>query len=73
MLFRSVGDTQVTRSIIGSELKTTLHDIVRVADREATLSSVTASAWIYGLSQIGLDPSDPFPEGFRLSDTWGGV
>ena len=68
-----VGDTQVTRSIIGSELKATLLDVAKVAGREATLSSVTASAWIYGLSQIGLDPSDPFPEGFRLSDTWGGV
>ena len=69
----AVGDTQVSRSIIGSEIVTTLHGTTEVAGRAATLSSVTGSAWIYALSQIGLDPSDPFPEGFRLSDTWGGV
>ena len=23
--------------------------------------------------EIGHDPSDPFPEGFTLSDTWGPV
>ena len=68
-----VGDTQVSRSIIGSEIVTTLHGTTEVAGRSATLSSVTGSAWIYALSQIGLDPSDLFPEGFRLSDTWGGV
>jgi proline racemase len=26
---------------------------------------------VHGLTQIGLDPSDPFPAGFVLSDTWG--
>ena len=23
------------------------------------------------LHQIGIDPTDPFPEGFVLTDTWG--
>lgn len=37
----------------------------------ATQNRVSGQAWIYGISQIGLDPSDPFPHGFTLSDTWG--
>ena len=38
----------------------------------ATRNRVSGQCWIYGISQIGLDPSDPFPQGFTLSDTWGG-
>ena len=27
-------------------------------------------AWITGTHQHMLDPDDPFPRGYRLSDTW---
>ena len=68
-----IGDSLLSRSIIGGEFKTTFDSTVSLGGRRATSSRVTGSAWIYGLSQIGLDPSDPFPSGFRLSDTWGGT
>ena len=29
------------------------------------------SGWITGLHQHTLEPTDPWPEGYRLSDTWG--
>ena len=29
------------------------------------------SAWITGVTQLYVDPDDPFPEGYLLSDTWG--
>jgi len=29
-----------------------------------------AQACITELSQVGLDPADPYPTGYRLSDTW---
>ena len=32
---------------------------------------ITGRAWIYAIHQLGRDPSDPFPEGFTLADTWG--
>ena len=67
------GDSLLSRSIIGGEFKTTFDSTMPLGGRLATSSRVTGSAWIYGLSQIGLDPSDPFPSGFRLSDTWGGI
>lgn len=38
----------------------------------ATRNRVSGQCCIYGISQIGLDPTDPFPFGFTLSDTWGG-
>ncbi|MBY0395263.1 MAG: proline racemase family protein, partial [Thermoleophilia bacterium] len=43
-----------------------------VGPYRAARSRVSGQGWIYGVSQIGLDPTDPFPSGFTLSDTWGG-
>ena len=67
------GDTLVSRSIIGSEFQTEFLETTTVGPYPAARSRVTGQAWIYGISQIGLDPSDPFPQGFILSDTWGAV
>ena len=66
------GDTVISRSIIGSEFTTEFAHETRVGPYVATQNRVSGQCWIYGISQIGLDPSDPFPLGFRLSDTWGG-
>ena len=33
--------------------------------------AVRGSAWITGLHQYLVDPSDPFPEGYLVADTWG--
>lgn len=65
------GDRVVSRSIIGGEFVTEFVEATAVGPYPATRNRVSGQAWIYGLSQIGLDPSDPFPQGFILSDTWG--
>lgn len=65
------GDKLVSRSIIGGEFVTEYLGETRVGPYAATRSRVSGQCWIYGLTQIGLDPSDPFPQGFQLSDTWG--
>jgi len=66
------GDVIVSRSIIGGEFTTELVEETTVGPYPATRNRVSGQSWIYGISQIGLDPSDPFPLGFTLSDTWGG-
>ena len=35
------------------------------------MPAISGRAWITGTHQFVLDPDDPFPEGFRLPDTWG--
>ena len=32
---------------------------------------ISGRAWITGVDQHMLDPADPWPQGYRLSDTWG--
>ncbi|WP_050604331.1 proline racemase family protein [Ruegeria sp. 6PALISEP08] len=66
------GDVLVTRSIIGSEFRVEHKGAKTLSSGDpAVLPNITGSAWIYGVSQIGLDPTDPFPKGFILGDTWG--
>lgn len=66
------GDVVVSRSIIGGEFTTEFLGETRVGPYRATRNRVSGQCWIYAITQIGLDPSDPFPAGFTLSDTWGG-
>ena len=66
------GDIVVSRSIIGGEFATEFIEETRVGPYPAARNRISGQCWIYGFSQIGLDPTDPFPTGFTLSDTWGG-
>lgn len=62
------GDTLTARSIIGSEFTLALPKPEANGRVRPLLSG---RAWIHGMGQIVLDPDDPFPQGYTLSDTWG--
>jgi proline racemase len=67
-----VGDRYLARSIIGSEFECGIESEVSVGGRPAIVPSITGRAWITGTHEHTLDPDDPWPEGYRLSDTWPG-
>jgi proline racemase len=66
----ATGERFVHESIIGTRFEATVDETSTVGPYPATVVSVAGSAWLTEISQVGLDPSDPFPEGYRLSDTW---
>ncbi len=66
-----VGQEFVAESIIGSTFTGRIVDTAQVGDRAAIVPEISGRAWITGTHQHMLDPSDPWPEGHRLSDTWG--
>jgi proline racemase len=66
------GDRLVSRSIIGGEFITEFLAVNSVGPYQAVQNCISGQCWIYAMTTIGLDPGDPFPDGFRLSDTWGG-
>ncbi len=68
-----VGDCVLSRSTIGSEFMAQLMAVESVGSYEGIEVVISGQAWIYAISQIGLDPSDPFPQGFQLADVWGTV
>ena len=65
------GESVEFRSVIDGVFRTRIRRILQLGDREAIEPVLTGRAWIYGLSQIGVDPLDPFPLGYTLADTWG--
>lgn len=65
-----VGDRYLARSIIGSEFLGTIQSDTRIAGRPAIIPTITGRAWITGTRTEMLDPADPWPAGYRLSDTW---
>jgi proline racemase len=58
-------------SAIGSAFEGRITSETAVAGRAAIVPAIRGSAWITGITQLVVDPSDPFPEGYVLSDTWG--
>jgi proline racemase len=66
-----VGDGMTHASVLGSTFDGRIVGETRVGDRQAIVPAIRGSAWITGIWQVFVDPSDPFPEGYLLSDTWG--
>ncbi len=64
------GDSYIATSLIGSEFHCAIRAAAKVGDRDAIIPTVTGRAWITGVHQHMLDPADPWPEGYRVADTW---
>jgi proline racemase len=68
----TTGETLIHESITGSRFTCEIDGLTRVGRYDAVIPAIAGQAWITGLSQLGLDPTDPYPEGFTLTDTWMG-
>ena len=58
-------------SIIGSCFTGRIVEQTTVGTRPAIVPELSGRGWITGIHQHMLDPDDPWPGGYRLSDTWG--
>ena len=66
-----LGDVRPARSIINSRFDVTYAADTTVAGRPAVQPVISGRGWIYGIHQLGLDPTDPYPHGYSVADTWG--
>ncbi|MGZ4181037.1 MAG: proline racemase family protein [Solirubrobacteraceae bacterium] len=62
----ALGEEFVNESVIGSRFTGRLLDETRVGDLPAVIPEVSGRAWVTGMGQYLLDPTDPFPSGFAL-------
>lgn len=67
---RSIIDSEFIGRIAGT---TTVGNIATDKNRNAITPTVSGRAWIVGTRQLMLDPDDPWPEGYRVGDTWPGA
>ncbi len=65
-----VGETFVGESIIGSQFVCCIERETDLAGTTAVVPSLSGRAFITGTHQHTLDPRDPWPHGYRISDTW---
>ena len=68
-LMRS-GERFIGRSIIESRFTGRIEAETKLADRPAIIPSITGRAWITGTSTHMVDPDDPWPQGYKIADTW---
>jgi proline racemase len=66
-----VGQKLAARSIIDSEFQLEIIGEQSVAGHPGILPRVSGRGWIHGIHQIGVDPSDPYPLGYKVADCWG--
>ena len=64
------GDSMIGRSIIDSRFDCRIVEQTRIGKIPAIVPSITGRAWITGTRQLMLDPDDPWPNGYKIADTW---
>jgi proline racemase len=66
-----VGSRFIARSLIDSEFTVEMIGETSVGGRPAVLPRIGGRGWVVGTRTTTVDPSDPFPLGYVLSDLWG--
>ena len=65
-----INEEFISKSIIGSTFKASIEKEVQINNKNCIIPKITGSAFITGKQNLFIDRDDPFPEGYRLNDTW---
>ena len=60
----------ISRSIIGSSFESSIVKEYHEDDKIKIIPTIKGSAFITGEQILYKDDQDPFPQGYRLNDTW---
>ena len=60
----------ISRSIIGSTFESYIIEEYIEGNKKMIIPSIKGSAFITGEQKIYISKDDPFPEGYKLNDTW---
>ncbi|WP_417600929.1 trans-3-hydroxy-L-proline dehydratase [Pararhodobacter oceanensis] len=58
------------RSLIDGQFQGRIVSTGRLGEVPTITPEISGRAWLTGTRQLMLDPDDPWPRGYRLSDTW---
>ena len=64
------GDRFIGYSIVGSRFDCTILNCTSVGNVVTIIPTIRGRGWITGTHQLMCDPEDPWPCGYRLTDTW---
>jgi proline racemase len=66
----AIGDDFRHEGILGTVFTGRLLEETRIGERSAVVPQITGQAWITGIADYVVDPTDPFPDGFTIGDIW---
>jgi proline racemase len=66
----AIGEDFRHEGILGTVFTGRLLEETTIGDRTALIPQITGSAWITGIADYVVDPTDPFPDGFTIGDIW---
>jgi proline racemase len=66
-----IGSRFIARSLIDSEFIVEIIGETTVGGRAAVLPRISGRGWVVGTRTSTVDPTDPYPLGYVLSDVWG--
>jgi proline racemase len=67
-----IGDAMTHASVLGSTFDGRIVSTTDLDGTPAIIPAIRGRAWITGTTELYVDPDDPFPEGYVLTDTWPG-
>ena len=65
-----INETFISRSIIGSTFEAKIKEEFVSNNKQMIKPLIKGSAFITGKQELYISRDDPFPEGYRLNDTW---
>ena len=65
-----INETFISRSIIGSTFEAKIKEEFVSNNKKMIKPLIKGSAFITGKQELYVAKDDPFPEGYRLNDTW---
>ena len=65
-----VGEEFIHESVIDAQFHSRIDKTTRLGSYDAVIPRIAGQAYITEISNVGLDPADPYPTGYVLSDTW---
>jgi proline racemase len=65
-----IGDDFRHEGILGTVFTGRLLEETTIGGRRAVVPQITGQAWITGIADYVVDPTDPFPDGFTIGDIW---
>jgi proline racemase len=66
----AIGEDFRHEGILGTVFTGRLVEETRIGGRAAVVPEITGQAWITGIADYVVDPTDPFPDGFTVGDVW---
>lgn len=66
----SLNEVFCHEGVLGTLFKGTLINETRVGKYQAVVPTISGQAWITGMANYVVDPSDPFPNGYTVGDIW---